>query len=58
MSTIPEIESAIEKLPAEQLIELAAWLDDYRLMIQSSETLFQNLDAQEGELAGKQWLGE
>jgi hypothetical protein len=58
MSTVAEIESAIEKLPTEQLLKVAAWLDDYRTMIQVSETLFQTLDAEEGETAGKQWLGQ
>jgi hypothetical protein len=30
MSTITEIESAIEQLPAQQVDELAAWLDRHR----------------------------
>lgn len=58
MSTPTEIENAIEKLPTDQLLEVAAWLDDYRTMIQSSENLFEQLDVEEGELAGQQWLGE
>ena len=48
MSTVAEIESAIEKLPTEQFLEVAAWLDDYRAMIHVSENLFQSLDAEEG----------
>jgi hypothetical protein len=58
VSTPTEIENAIEKLPTDQLLEVAAWLDDYRTMIQSSENLFEQLDVEEGELAGQQWLGE
>jgi len=30
MSTISEIESAIERLPAPQVAQLAAWLDGFR----------------------------
>ena len=33
-------------------------LDERRAMIASSEDLFQRLDEEEGEAAGKQWLGE
>lgn len=58
MSTVAEIESAIEKLPTEQMLKVAAWLDDHRAMIQASESVFTTLDADEGEAAGKQWLGE
>jgi hypothetical protein len=58
VSTPAEIESAIERLPTEQLLEVAAWLDDYRAMIQSSENLFESLDAEEAELAGRQWLSD
>ena len=58
MNTPAEIEYAIEKLPTDELLEVAAWLDDYRTMIQSSESLFQQLDAEEGDVAGQQCLGE
>ena len=58
MSTVTEIESAIEKLPTEQMLAVGAWLDDYRAMIQASEHVFAALDAEEGEKAGTQWLGE
>jgi len=30
MSTITEIEAAIERLPAPQVAQLAAWLEDFR----------------------------
>jgi len=40
------------------MLEVASWLDDYRAMLQSSESLFQRLDDQEVDVAGQQWLGE
>jgi hypothetical protein len=58
VNTPAEIEHAIEKLPTGGLLQVGAWLDDYRTMIQSSESLFQQLDAEEGDVAGRQWLGE
>ena len=58
MSTVAEIESAIAKLPTEQMLSVAAWLDDYRAMIQASENTFAQFDVEEGAAAGKQWLGE
>ena len=58
MSTVAEIEAAIEQLPTRQMLEVAGWLDERRGMIASSEALFQQLDEEEGEAAGKQWLGE
>ena len=58
MNTPAEIENAIERLPTGHLLEVAAWLDDYRAMIESSESLFKQLDTEEGEIAGQQWLGE
>ena len=58
MSTVAEIEAAIEQLPTRQMLEVAGWLDERRAMIANSEDLFQRLDEEEGEAAGKQWLGE
>jgi len=58
MSTIAEIETAIEKLPTQQMLEIAAWLDDQRAMLQASEGVFAALDAGEGEDAGRQWTGQ
>lgn len=58
MSTVDEIEAAIERLPTRQMLEVASWLDERRGMIATSEDLFQQLDEEEGEAAGKQWLGE
>ena len=58
MSTVAEIEAAIEQLPTRQMLEVAGWLDERRGMIANSEALFQQLDEEEGEAAGKQWLGD
>lgn len=58
MSTVAEIETAIEKLPTEQMLEIAAWLDEQRAMLSTAEDVFRALDAAEGESAGKQWTGK
>jgi hypothetical protein len=58
MSTVAEIEAAIEQLPTQQMLEVAGWLDERRGMITTSEALFLQLDLEEGEKAGSQWLGE
>jgi len=55
MSTVAEIESAIEQLPVEQVREVAAWLDEYQATIHASATVLSMLDAEEGE--GNQWHG-
>ena len=57
MSTVLEIEQAIERLPKAQMLEVAQWLDDQRSMLSASEGIFQMLDSEEGEEAGSQWLG-
>jgi hypothetical protein len=36
MSTVAEIEAAIEKLPSTDFGELLAWIDDYRAMLSGS----------------------
>jgi hypothetical protein len=58
MSTVAEIETALEQLPTEQMLAVAAWLDERRAMLSASETMFQELDQAEGEDVGNQWLGE
>ena len=57
MSTVVEIEKAIESLPTSEMSEVAEWLDWQRSMLAASEGIFQMLEAEEGEDAGKQWLG-
>ena len=53
MTTVAEIESAIERLPVEQVREVAQWLDEYQASINASLIMFSQLDAEEGE--GEQW---
>jgi hypothetical protein len=53
MSTVSEIEAAIEKLPMEKVKEVAAWLEEYQATINASASVFALLDAEEGP--GEQW---
>ena len=57
MSSVVEIEKAIESLPTSEMLEVAEWLDTQRAMIAAAETTFQMLDEEEGQEAGRQWLG-
>ena len=57
MSSVVEIEKAIERLPTSEMLEVAEWLDAQRAMIASAETIFQMLDEEEGDESGRQWLG-
>ncbi|MFA6287151.1 MAG: hypothetical protein WC661_07155 [Opitutaceae bacterium] len=47
MSTVMEIESAIEKLPAQKVEELAAWFEEYRSTLNSSDSVFLAYDEEE-----------
>ncbi len=47
MSTVAEIEAAIEKLPPAELSELLAWLEEYQAMISASDSLFAMYDDEE-----------
>ncbi|HMP76028.1 MAG TPA: hypothetical protein PKE12_07025 [Kiritimatiellia bacterium] len=47
MTTVQEIEQAIEKLPADQYLELAEWFDERRFLLKSAESIFQMLDEEE-----------
>lgn len=53
MSTVAEIEAAIEHLPVEQMREIAAWLEEYQATINASAATFRGLDDEEGP--GNQW---
>ena len=55
MSTVLEIEKAIESLSTAEMLEVGEWLDVQRGMIAASESIFQMLDDEEGEETGKQW---
>ncbi len=57
MSTVFEIEKAIENLTTAEMLEVAEWLDVQRGMMAASEGLFQMLDEEEGEEAGNPWQG-
>ena len=57
MSTVLEIEKAIERLPTREMLEVGQWLDEQRGMMAASEAVFQMLDNEEGGEAGSQWLG-
>ena len=47
MSTVAEIESAIEKLSPEQVTQLAAWFEEFQQMINASSEIFQMYDQEE-----------
>jgi hypothetical protein len=53
MSTVTEIEAAIERLPMEKVKEIAAWLEEYQATINASASVFEMLDKEEGP--GDQW---
>jgi len=53
MSSVAEIESAIERLPMEQVREVAAWLEEYQATINASAEVATMLDVEEGD--GNQW---
>ncbi len=47
MSTVVEIESAIQKLTSSEVTELAGWLSEYQQMIQASAEVFAMYDREE-----------
>lgn len=47
MSTVAEIESAIEGLEPSEVAQLAAWLSGYQQMIQASAEIFSMYDCEE-----------
>ncbi len=47
ISTVLEIENAVQKLPAEKLAEFAAWFEDYQTMVSSSAEVFALYDREE-----------
>ena len=47
MSTVAEIEAAIEKLAAGEVSELVAWLDERYRLTAASESMFQLYDEEE-----------
>jgi hypothetical protein len=49
MSTVAEIETAIERLSPPEVAELAAWLEEYQQMINASSQVFQMYDREEAQ---------
>ena len=47
MSTVIEIEAAIEKLPPADYRELLSWIEEHQAMIGASEALFMMYDEEE-----------
>lgn len=47
MSTVAEIESAIERLKPTEVAQLAAWLEEYQQMIRASGEMFALYDQKE-----------
>ena len=47
MSTVAEIEAAIEKLPPGEFTELLAWIEEYQAIVGASQALFAMYDDEE-----------
>ena len=47
MSTVAEIESAIERLQPLEVAQLAPWLEEYQQMIRASAEIFATYDREE-----------
>lgn len=47
MSTVAEIEAAIQKLSPEEVSQVALWLEEYQQMINASAEIFKMYDAEE-----------
>ncbi len=49
MSSVAEIEAAIERLTPAQVAEVAAWIEEYQQMINASAEVFSMYDKEERE---------
>ncbi len=49
MSSVAEIESAIEQLSPDEVAELAAWLEERQQMINASAEIFSLYDKEENQ---------
>jgi hypothetical protein len=47
MSTVTEIEDAIEKLSPQERRELAAWYEERQAMLNAADSIFQSYDEEE-----------
>jgi len=50
MSTVQEVEAAIEQLPPDEVTKLAAWLEDYQASLAASADVFAMYDREEAAL--------
>ncbi len=49
MSSVAEIEAAIERLTPAEVVEVAAWIEEYQQMINASAEVFSMYDKEERE---------
>jgi hypothetical protein len=49
MSSVAEIESAIERLSPREVVEIAAWLEEYQQMMSASAEIFAMYEKEEGQ---------
>jgi hypothetical protein len=47
VSTVAEIEAAIEKLPSAELADLLGWIDEFRATVGASQAVFTLYDEEE-----------
>ena len=47
MSTVIEIETAVEKLPPQELREFVAWFEERQALLNASDALFRLYDQEE-----------
>ena len=57
MTTVAEIESAVERLPRESVEELATWLVEYQGALSASAEVFHQYETEETD-PESQWIGE
>ncbi len=57
MSTVVEIEGAIERLSKAELSELARWFEEYQQLVFASSEIFALYDREEKEACRKSYAG-
>ena len=57
MTTVAEIEHAVEHLPQEDVEELTTWLVEYQCALSASTEMFHQYEAEETD-QDSQWIGE
>ena len=55
MTTVAEIESAVEHLPREDVDVLAEWLVEYQASLRASAEMFHQYDTEESD-SESQWI--